>query len=51
MGIPNNLTWHLRNLYAGQEATGKPGMQQFMGSQRVGHDLATEQRRFLLEVL
>ena len=24
--------------------TGKPGMLQFMGSQRVGHDLVTEQQ-------
>ena len=24
--------------------TGKPGVLQFMGSQRVGHDLVTEQR-------
>ena len=25
MGIPDHLTWLLRNLYAGQEATVKPG--------------------------
>ena len=27
---------------------GKPGMLQFMGSQRVGHDLATEQQLFYM---
>ena len=26
----------------------KPGMLQFMGSQRVGHDLVTEQQQILL---
>ena len=25
MGIPDHLTWHLRNLYAGQEATVRTG--------------------------
>ena len=27
------------------EKTGKPGALQFMGSQRVGHDLVTEQQQ------
>ena len=31
-----------------QRRTGKPGVLQFMGSQRVGHDLATEQQQFSL---
>ena len=46
MGIPDHLICLLRNLYADQEATvrnghrttGSPGVLQFMGSQRVGHD-------------
>ena len=25
MGIPDHLTWHLRNLYAGQQATVRTG--------------------------
>ena len=32
MGIPDNLTCLLRNLYAGQEATVKTGMEQQTGS-------------------
>ena len=32
MGIPDNLTCLLRNLYAGQEATVKPDMEQWIGS-------------------
>ena len=31
-----------------QRRTGKPGVLQFMGSQRVGHDLATEKQQFSL---
>ena len=32
MGIPEHLTCLLRNLYAGQEATVRPGMEQLTGS-------------------
>ena len=32
MGIPDNLTCLLRNLYAGQEATGRTGLEQQTGS-------------------
>ena len=32
MGIPDHLTCLLRNLYAGQEATGRPDMEQQIGS-------------------
>ena len=32
MGIPDNLTCFLRNLYAGQETTVKPDMEQKTGS-------------------
>ena len=32
MGITDHLTWLLRNLYAGQEATVVPGMEQQTGS-------------------
>ena len=32
MGIPNHLTWLLRNLHAGQEAQLKPDMEQQAGS-------------------
>ena len=32
MGIPNHLTCLLRNLYAGQEATVRPNMEQQTGS-------------------
>ena len=32
MGIPDHLMWLLRNLYAGQEATVRTGMEQQTGS-------------------
>ena len=32
VGIPNHLTFLLRNLYAGQEATVRPDMEQWTGS-------------------
>ena len=32
MGIPDHLTCFLRNLYAGQEATVRPDMEQWTGS-------------------
>ena len=32
MGIPDHLTWLLRNLYAGQEATVRTGHEQQTGS-------------------
>ena len=32
MGIPDHLTWFLRNLYAGQEATVRTGHEQQTGS-------------------
>ena len=32
MRIPDHLTCHLRNLYAGQEATKEPDMEQWIGS-------------------
>ena len=32
MGIPDHLTYFLRNLYAGQEATVRTGMEQQTGS-------------------
>ena len=32
MRIPDHLTCHLRNLYAGQEATKEPDMEQWTGS-------------------
>ena len=32
MGIPDDLTWLLRNLYAGQEATVRTGHEQQTGS-------------------
>ena len=38
---PTQWAWVWAN--SGKWWTGKPGMLQFMGSQRVGHDLATEQ--------
>ena len=31
--------------YYPERRTGKPGVQQYMGSQRVGHDCATEQQQ------
>ena len=37
MGIPDHLTCLLRNLYAGQEAAVRTGLQS-MGLQRVRHD-------------
>ena len=40
MGIPAHLTCLLKNLYAGQEATVRTGLQS-MGLQRVRHDWAT----------
>ena len=50
-GNTDHLTCLLRNLYAGQaitvrtkQGTTKPGMLQPIGSQRVGHDLVTEQQ-------
>ena len=41
--------WHHRlneseQIQRDSEGQGKPGMLQFMGSQRIGHDLATEQQ-------
>ena len=51
-GNTDHLTCLLRNLYAGQaitvrtkQGTTKPGMLQPIGSQRVGHDLVTEQQK------
>ena len=32
MGLPDHLTWLLRNLYAGQEATVKPDVEHKTGS-------------------
>ena len=40
-------TWVWAN-YGRYWRTGKPGMLQFMGSQKVGHDLATEQQKLKL---
>ena len=37
MGIPDHLTCLLRNLYAGQEATVRPDMEQWTGS-KLGKD-------------
>ena len=42
MASPTQWAWVWAN--SGKWWTGKPGMLQFMGSQRVGHDLATEQK-------
>ena len=39
-GIPDSMDFSLSKLW---EMTGKPGVLQPMGSQRVGHDLAIEQ--------
>ena len=43
-------TWTWAN-YGRWWGTGKPGMLQSMGSQSVGHDLATEQQRYILFIL
>ena len=43
-GITNSLDMSLSKLQGKQWRTGKPGVLQSMGSQRVGHDLATEQQ-------
>ena len=42
MASPTQWTWGWTN--SGRWRTGKPGMLQSMGSQRVRHDLATEQQ-------
>ena len=42
-GITDSMDMSLNNLRV-MGRTGKPGMLQFMGSQRVGHDWATEQQ-------
>ena len=48
VGWPHRLDGHEFEQALGHreasERTGKPGMLQSMGSQRVGHDLATEQQ-------
>ena len=44
MASPTQRTW-VRANSARWWGTGKPGMQQSMGSQRVGHDRATEQTK------
>ena len=45
-GITDSMTWVWENSRR-QWRKGKPGVLQFMGSQRVRHDLATEQQRRL----
>ena len=45
MASPTQWTWVWENS-GKQWSTGKPGMLQTMGSQRVGHDLATEQQQY-----
>ena len=44
MASPTQRTWVWAN-FEGQWRTGKPGVLQSMGSQRVKHDLATEQQQ------
>ena len=44
---PEHITLRSQTL-KGQGGTGRPGMLQSMGSQRVGNDLVTEQIAFLL---
>ena len=41
-GITNSMDMSLSKLREIVKKTGKPGLLQSMGSQRIGHDLATE---------
>ena len=50
MASPIQWTWIWANSRR-QWRTRKPGMPQFMGSQRVGHDLATNQQQWKLKEL
>ena len=43
VGWHHRLNGHESEQTPGERRTGKPGVLQSMGSQRVGHDLATEQ--------
>ena len=45
MASPMQWTWTLANLGRWCGGTGNPGMLQSVGSQRVGHDLVTEQQQ------
>ena len=44
-GITDLMDMRLNNLEDGEGLTGEPGVLQSMGSQRVKHDLATEQQQ------
>ena len=46
VGITNSMDMSLNKLRV-IIRTGKAGMLQFMGSQRIGHDLATEQQQHM----
>ena len=43
-GITNSMDMSLNKIQEIVKGTGKPGMPQPIGSQRVGHDLVTEQQ-------
>ena len=44
-GITDLMDMRLNNLEDGEGLTGEPGVRHSMGSQRVKHDLATEQQQ------
>ena len=51
LAIINNTTYMPTFTKGNAIKTGKPGVLQFMGSQRVKHDLVTEQRQLLLHLV
>ena len=50
--IANSMDMNLNKLREiVKDTPGKPGVLQFMGSQRVGHDLATEQQHMIPPIM
>ena len=43
--ITDSMDMNLSKLWEIAEGRGEPGMLQFMGSQRIGHDLRTEKQQ------